>query len=114
VYLLPLSATPPPFPAERISGSIARALQTENVSFENVPFSLIIFLFASQGCTTIGINDTGGKFSTGVNFTGGKFSSGINDTRGKFFYRHLWCCGVVDSDGKYWDYYQTADTLKCT
>ncbi len=44
---------------------------------------------------TASVFDTAGKFATGANDTGSKFAAGLNDTV-----------------GKYWEQYQTADTLK--
>jgi hypothetical protein len=47
-------------------------------------------IFACQGAPP---GDTGGKFDTGIKDTGVKF-------------------GVVDTGGKQWEQYQTADNLK--
>ncbi len=57
-------------------------------------------------CTT-GINHSGGKIAAGINDTGGKFATGINNTSFATSF-----ASVVDTGGKYWEQYQTAETLK--
>jgi hypothetical protein len=96
--------------------------------------------FASQGCTTTSINDTGGKFATDVNYTGGNLplvptalapnfaTAGVIDTSGKLatgfkdtgdtFAASVidngckFSTGVIDTCGKQLEQYQTASTLK--